>query len=85
MTVKTWDQYNWKDGVRIGTGLVMLLLGLIGLVLPILQGALFLIVSAVLLGPYSLTVQRIQAWSERKFPETHRRAHRLGARLARRR
>ncbi|MDN5862325.1 MAG: hypothetical protein L0H19_02640 [Salinisphaera sp.] len=81
MTVKRWHEFTWKDWLRVVAGLVMLVLGLIGLVFPVLQGVLFLIISALLLAPYSRAVQRLQAWGEHRFPETHRRAHGLIARL----
>ena len=66
--------YSWKDLLRIGAGIVMLILGIIGLVLPVLQGVLFLIVAAFLLAPYRHTVRRGLAWSKRRFPGVHAKA-----------
>lgn len=63
-----WADMTWRDYVRIGAGVFFFLLGIAGLVLPILQGVLFLIVSAFLLAPYSLWVQKQLARFERKFP-----------------
>lgn len=63
--------YTWKDGVRISAGMIMLVLGVLGLVFPILQGILFLMVAAVLLAPYSRTIHRGLAWLRLKFPATH--------------
>lgn len=65
-----------KDIVRIGAGVVFLLLGLAGLVLPVLQGVLFLMLAAILLAPYSRHVRSWLAWAERRYP-------RLAARLRR--
>lgn len=78
------SRYTWKDYLRIGAGVVMFILGLIGLVFPILQGVLFLIIAAALLAPYSVTIRRLQAWSERRFPSSHERAHALRERLGKR-
>lgn len=74
MTMLKKRSYTWKDLVRIGAGLVMLILGIVGLVLPVLQGVLFLIVAAFLLAPYSRTIRRGLAWSKRRFPRLHTRA-----------
>lgn len=73
--MKHWRTFTWKDYLRVGAGMFMFVLGLVGLVLPILQGVLFLIISAVLLAPYS---DKVQGWldaTERRYPELHRRLH----------
>lgn len=74
MTMPKKRRYTWKDLVRIGAGLVMLILGIVGLVLPVLQGVLFLIVAAFLLAPYSRTIRRCLEWSKHRFPSLHTRA-----------
>lgn len=74
MSVKAVADYTWKDVLRIGLGLIMFVLGILGLVLPILQGVLFLLISLVLLAPYSRTVRRGLAWMRLKFPGVHARA-----------
>ncbi len=63
-----WADMTWRDYLRIGTGVFFFLLGIAGLVLPILQGVLFLIISAILLAPYSIWVQKQLAKFEAKFP-----------------
>ena len=63
-----WADMTWKDYVRVGLGLFFFVVGLLGLVLPILQGVLFLIVSAFLLAPYSLWVQKQLDRAEKRFP-----------------
>lgn len=57
------------DWVRISVGVLFVLLGVSGLVLPILQGILFLIVAAVLFAPYSVFIRRQQARLEAQFPD----------------
>jgi len=63
-----WADMTWRDYLRVGAGVFFFLLGVAGLVLPILQGVLFLIISAILLAPYSLWVQKQLARFEAKFP-----------------
>ncbi len=56
----------------ISLGVFFLALGLAGLVLPVLQGWLFLIIGILLLSAYSPT---LRAWIEKhtvKFPHVHR-------------
>ena len=60
-------------------GISFLILGVIGLVLPFLQGFLFLFIGVVLL---SLVSTRIRAWLEmhtRKHPKLHRMVERTEA------
>ncbi len=57
----------------LGLGSFFILLGIIGLFLPILQGILFLIVGLVILSKESKTAHRIlEHWKER-HPELHSR------------
>lgn len=76
MRPREFSDYTWKDGVRITAGLIMLVLGLLGLVFPMLQGILFLIVAFLLLAPYSRTVRRGLAWFRLRFPRVHGQARR---------
>lgn len=75
-----WVDMTWRDYLRVGAGVFFFLLGIAGLVLPILQGVLFLIVSAILLAPYSLWVQKQLARFETKFPWIAEKARGLTAR-----
>lgn len=63
-----WVDMTWTDYLRVSAGIVFFILGIAGLVLPILQGVLFLIVSAILLAPYSIWVQKQLIKFEKKFP-----------------
>ncbi|HET7315786.1 hypothetical protein [Salinisphaera sp.] len=78
-----WADMTWRDYVRIGAGVFFFLLGLAGLVLPILQGVLFLIVSAILLAPYSRWVQKQLARFEAKFPWLSNKARGIAMRWGR--
>lgn len=67
MTIR-WQDMTWRDYSRIGVGVVMLILGIAGLVLPVLQGVLFLIIAAILLAPYSRWVRQQLDRGEQRFP-----------------
>ncbi|GAB3671827.1 hypothetical protein [Salinisphaera aquimarina] len=75
-----WADMTWRDYLRIGAGVFFFLLGIAGLVLPILQGVLFLIISAFLLAPYSLWVQKQLARFETKFPWLSEKARSIATR-----
>lgn len=78
-----WAEMTWKDYLRIGLGLAAFLLGVLGLVLPILQGVLFLMVAAILLAPYSRWVQGKRVWLERRFPWVTEKARAVARRCSR--
>jgi hypothetical protein len=75
-----WADMTWRDHVRVGLGVFFFLLGIAGIILPILQGVLFLIISAILLAPYSLWVQKQLARFERRFPWLSDKARSVAAR-----
>lgn len=75
-----WRDMTWRDYLRIGAGLFFFVLGIAGLVLPILQGVLFLIVSAILLAPYSRWVQKQLDRLEKRFPSIFERARGITSR-----
>jgi uncharacterized membrane protein YbaN (DUF454 family) len=54
--------------LRIALGVTMLILGVAGLFLPILQGILFLAIGLGLLAPYSPFLQRREEELKRRFP-----------------
>ncbi|MCF7838974.1 MAG: hypothetical protein K9N49_10130 [Candidatus Marinimicrobia bacterium] len=54
--------------LRLVAGWLMIVLGLLGLVLPILQGLLFLAIGIYLLTPFVPALARLQVWLHRRFP-----------------
>lgn len=62
-------------------GWVCLLIGVAGLVLPILQGWLFLALGALLLAPDLPIFARLVCWVERRFPFLRAAIRRFRARL----
>lgn len=75
---------TWRDVLRVIAGLLMLVLGLLGLVFPVLQGLLFLLIAAFLLAPYSPPIQRFLDCVRRRYPRTFARARAWRAKLGRR-
>lgn len=72
--------YTWRDIGRIAFGVGMVVLGILGLVFPILNGTLFLIISAFLLAPYSRRIRSLLDRAENRFPTIFERARAFGRR-----
>lgn len=77
--------YTWKDIARIALGLTLFVVGVLGLVFPILNGTLFLIVAAFVLAPYSRRIRRLLDRAEQRFPTVFKRARGFGRRWFKRR
>ena len=63
--------------VRISLGTILILLGIPGLVLPILQGWLFLALGALLLSVDIPLFDRLVRWIEKKVPPVKKPVERL--------
>jgi hypothetical protein len=70
--------------VRIAAGSAFLVLGLLGLVLPILQGLLFLAIGIAILAPAAPPVRRAQNRLYRRLPRAKALVERASARFRRR-
>lgn len=66
-----------KRAIRPALGLLCLILGFIGLVLPVLQGILFLLIGALLLAPYVPAFNNLLDWGEQKYPKVVSKARKL--------
>jgi Putative transmembrane protein (PGPGW) len=55
-----------KKWLRIGVGVFLVLLGIVGLVLPIMPGWVFLIPGLVILAEYFPIVRRVLDWAKHK-------------------
>jgi len=58
--------------IRIITGILFLILGVLGLFLPILQGLLFLVIGFLLLSVDIPVFRRVSVWMQKKFPKLKR-------------
>lgn len=72
-----------KRLLRFIFGTVFIVLGILGLFLPILQGFLFLGVGLLILAPESRRLQRLKHRLEIRFPRIFGKAHDLTERLRR--
>jgi len=66
-----------KKAVRITLGVVFIVLGLLGLVFPVLQGWLFLAIGALLLSKDVPFFQRVISWIRDRFPRISRKAEKI--------
>ncbi len=71
-----------KGVLRHVFGWTFLVLGLAGLVLPVLQGWLFIAIAAFLLAPDVPLFARLLCWIQDRFPRLRRVVHRLRARFS---
>jgi hypothetical protein len=63
------EAYGVAHFVRVLCGWLFIVFGLLGLVLPILQGILFLAIGALLLAPYVPFFRRLKVLLYRRFPK----------------
>lgn len=62
---------------RLALGSLLLLIGLVGLVLPFIQGWLFLALGMICLSPYVPQFARMEGWISDRFPAIGVRIKRL--------
>ncbi len=73
----------WGRIVRVGVGALFLVLGVLGLFLPVLQGILFLAIGAALLAPDVPPARRALLWMYRRWPRLRRAVPRRFRKLGR--
>ena len=78
------EAYGLPHVVRVVAGWFFIILGLLGLVLPVLQGVLFLAIGAVMLAPYVPFFRRIKVAIFRRFPRIRRSVQRAKASVRKR-
>ena len=67
----TWpSRYNnqlaFKKAIRLATGVGMVMLGVTGLILPIMPGWIFLIPGLIILADFFPSIHRLLEWAKRK-------------------
>jgi len=67
-----------KAMFRILAGWFFIILGIIGLFLPILQGALFIIIGLLFLAPGNPSIQRLLAKLKKEYPHIFRKLKKEG-------
>lgn len=72
-----------KRILKISLGILLILLGLIGLFLPILQGILFLLLGTLILSSESKRVRRLMAVLRLRYPKQYEKTRQLGNKIRR--
>ncbi len=72
-----------KRILKISLGILLILLGLIGLFLPILQGILFLLLGTLILSSESKRVRRLTALLRLRYPKQYEKTRQLGNKIRR--
>lgn len=75
------DEHGLGRFVRVVLGWFFIALGLVGLVLPVLQGFLFLAIGALLLAPYVPFFRRMKILLYRRFPRVRRTVEKMNTRV----
>ena len=60
------DELAWRKTVRISLGVGLVILGIIGGLLPILQGWMFMIPGLIILSEYFPGIKKLLDWAKRK-------------------
>lgn len=66
-----------RRALRIFCGVLSLIVGVAGVILPILHGILFLLLGALLLSPEVPAFRRMVRWGDRRFPRIMKRIERF--------
>jgi len=61
---------NFKVLLRLAAGWFLLLLGIVGLFVPVLQGLLFIVLGSMLLAPHIPLFEKIKQHLHHRFPAT---------------
>lgn len=72
-----WLPAGARRPIRIVCGILSLIVGVAGVILPILHGILFLLLGALLLSPEVPAFDRMLRWGDRRFPAIMRRIERF--------
>jgi uncharacterized membrane protein YbaN (DUF454 family) len=67
--VRTPPPRGVKAVLRIGFGILLIIVGIIGLILPIMPGWVFIIPGLMILGDYFPPARRLLDWAKGKFAE----------------
>lgn len=72
-----------KRILKISLGILLILLGIAGLFLPILQGILFLLLGTLLLSSESKRVRRVVAWLRLRYPKQYEKSRQFANKIRR--
>lgn len=60
---------GWRAVLRIAAGVGLCLVGIVGLILPVMPGWIFLIPGLMILGDYFPPIKRLLEWAKEKFED----------------
>lgn len=60
-------QTGWRAVVRIASGIGLVIIGIIGLILPVMPGWVFVIPGLMILADYFPPVKRLLDWAKAKY------------------
>ncbi len=60
-------QKGWRAIVRIASGIGLLIVGIVGLILPVMPGWVFIIPGLMILSDYFPPVKRLLTWAKSKY------------------
>ena len=66
-TESTPKQTGWRAIVRIASGIGLLIVGIIGLILPVMPGWVFVIPGLMILADYYPPIKRLLDWAKAKY------------------
>lgn len=62
-------QTGWRAVVRIASGIGLLIVGIIGLILPVMPGWVFIIPGLMILADYFPPIKRLVDWAKTKVDD----------------
>ena len=65
----TPPQTGWRAVVRIASGIGLLIVGIIGLILPVMPGWVFVIPGLMILADYYPPIKRLVDWAKTKVDD----------------
>lgn len=65
-------QTGWRAIVRIASGIGLLLVGVIGLLLPVMPGWVFIIPGLMILADYYPPIKRLVDWAKTKVKDARK-------------
>ena len=63
----TPPQTGWRAIIRIASGIGLLIVGIIGLILPVMPGWVFIIPGLMILADYFPPIKRLLDWAKAKY------------------
>ncbi len=63
---------GWRAILRIASGIGLLIIGIIGLILPVMPGWIFVIPGLMILSDYFPPIKRLLDWAKAKYEDVRK-------------